>query len=318
MKTANYLLGVLFVLCLTGVVQGQVPQLINYQGRVAVGLTNFNGSGQFKFALVNTNGSATYWSNDGTSIAGAQPTSGVTLTVNQGLYSLLLGDTTLTNMTAVPASVFTNSDVRLRVWFNDGTHGFQLLAPDQRIAAVGYAMVASNVANGAITSAQIATGAVGSNQIANGAVGSNQLASSLTLSGTVQAQTLSASGNLALPNTTSASGGVLTLNGAPFLQAYGTNNMFIGTGAGNFTLSGNDNTAVGSSALFSDTTGNWNTANGYLALTTNTTGYLNTATGYLALTANTTGNWNTATGAQALNLNTTGSYSQVNTIHLGA
>ena len=31
----------------------QVPQLINYQGRIAVAGTNFDGSGQFKFALVN-------------------------------------------------------------------------------------------------------------------------------------------------------------------------------------------------------------------------------------------------------------------------
>ncbi len=30
----------------------QVPQLINYQGRVAVGAANFSGSGAFKFALV--------------------------------------------------------------------------------------------------------------------------------------------------------------------------------------------------------------------------------------------------------------------------
>ena len=37
---------------------------------------------------------------------------------------------------AIP-NLFTNCDVRLRVWFNDGTNGFQLLTPDQRIAAVG-------------------------------------------------------------------------------------------------------------------------------------------------------------------------------------
>ena len=30
----------------------QVPQLINYQGRVAAGGVNFDGTGQFKFALV--------------------------------------------------------------------------------------------------------------------------------------------------------------------------------------------------------------------------------------------------------------------------
>ena len=51
--------------------RAQIPQLINYQGRVAVGGANFNGSGQFKFALVNTGGTVTYWSNDGSSVAAA-------------------------------------------------------------------------------------------------------------------------------------------------------------------------------------------------------------------------------------------------------
>ena len=81
---------------------------------------------------------------------------------------MLLGDATLPNMTIVPAAVFTNPDVRLRVWFNDGTNGSQLLTPDQRIAAVGYAMIAGNVADGAITSAKIAGGAVGGAQLADG------------------------------------------------------------------------------------------------------------------------------------------------------
>ncbi|MEI7954320.1 MAG: hypothetical protein WCJ66_04040, partial [Verrucomicrobiota bacterium] len=54
-------------------------------------------------------GSTTYWSNDGSSTAGSQPTNAVTLTVTKGLYSVLLGDTTVTNMTAVPNSVFNNS-----------------------------------------------------------------------------------------------------------------------------------------------------------------------------------------------------------------
>ena len=38
---------------------------------------------------------STYWSNDGTSSAGSQPTAAVTLTVAGGLYSVLLGDTSL-------------------------------------------------------------------------------------------------------------------------------------------------------------------------------------------------------------------------------
>ena len=130
----------------------QVPQLINYQGRVAVGAVNFNGNGQFKFALVSEAGTSTYWSNDGTSTAGSEPAAAVTLTVIKGLYSVLLGDTSLTNMTTVPASVFANTHVLLRVWFNDGVNGSQLLTPDQRLAAVGHAMVAGTLQSGAIIS----------------------------------------------------------------------------------------------------------------------------------------------------------------------
>ena len=56
------------ILCAIGA-EAQVPELINYQGRVTVGTTNFNSppNGQFRFALVNTNGTTSYWSNDGTS-----------------------------------------------------------------------------------------------------------------------------------------------------------------------------------------------------------------------------------------------------------
>ena len=119
-----------------------VPQVLNHQGRIAVNGVNFEGNGQFKFALVNNDGTASYWSNDTTSVAGSPPTAAVTLAVSKGLYAVLLGDTTLPNMTAVPTSVFDNADVRLRVWFNDGTNGFQLMTPDQRLAAAAYALVA--------------------------------------------------------------------------------------------------------------------------------------------------------------------------------
>lgn len=119
-----------------------VPRLLNHQGRVAVQGINFDGAGQFKFALVNAAATTTYWSNDGSSTAGSQPVTAVALPVTQGLYAALLGDATLANMTAVPATVFENEAVHLRVWFSDGSHGFQHLAPDRRIAAVGYALVA--------------------------------------------------------------------------------------------------------------------------------------------------------------------------------
>jgi len=127
--------------------RAEVPSLLNYQGRIAVGTpaVNFDGPGLFKFALVNGDGSSVYWSNaPDTTPADGVPDAAVTLTVTKGLYSVLLGDTTPgANMAAIPNSVFSNPDVRLRLWFDDGTaNGSQLLTPDQRIAAVGYALMA--------------------------------------------------------------------------------------------------------------------------------------------------------------------------------
>ncbi len=134
----------------------QVPQIINYQGKLTVSGTPFTGTGQFKFALVNGDGTTSFWSHDGTSTAGSEPTAALSLPVVNGLYVVPLGDTTLTGMAAVPPAVFENADVRLRVWFNDGTNGTAVLTPDQRITSVGYAMMADTVPDGAITSAKLA------------------------------------------------------------------------------------------------------------------------------------------------------------------
>lgn len=132
----------------------------------------------------------TWWSNDGTSLNGAGPTHAVSLPVDHGLYSVALGDTALNNMTAVPASVFTEpaplppipgyipgpKEVRLRVWFDDGTHGFQQLSPDQKINSVGFAYLAGAVPDGAITSARLADASVTASKLANGVVSTAKLA----------------------------------------------------------------------------------------------------------------------------------------------
>ena len=58
----KFLLPTLAWFCLlTATWQAQVPQLINYQGRVAVAGVPFNGSGAFKFGLVNATGTKTFW-----------------------------------------------------------------------------------------------------------------------------------------------------------------------------------------------------------------------------------------------------------------
>ena len=271
----------------------QVPQLLNYQGRIAVNGTNFTGTGQFKFALVDgglnaahtaagaatisggfltivtvTDGGAGYasapgvsatggggfgavltaqisggivtnvivnspgsgytsqpgivfaapgsnvvirtlWSNNGTSTNGSQPTASVGLPVTKGLYSVLLGDTTLANMAALPATVFTNGAVLLRVWFNDGVSGFQQLSPDQRLAAVGYAIMAGTVPDGSITTSKIAPGAVGTAQLAPGVGGllSTQIPSTTNIQTTANSFYI-------LTNGSSASGLTLPANPA--------------------------------------------------------------------------------------------------------
>ena len=136
--------------------QAQVPTMISYQGRVLMNNNNFNGTGQFKFALVQGAGPTLLWKNDA-SPGNTEPLAFVSLSVANGLVMTVLGDTALANMSALPGSVFTNPDVRLRVWFNGGS-GFQQLTPDQRIVSVGYALTAGSVPDGSITTAKLAPG----------------------------------------------------------------------------------------------------------------------------------------------------------------
>jgi hypothetical protein len=118
-----------------------------------------------------------------------------------------------------------------------------------------------------------------------------------------------ASGNLALPATSGALSGMLTLDGVAFLHGYGAaSNTFLGGQAGGSLAitTGTNNTGVGYSALYATTAGGGNTAVGASSLAANTMGGLNTAVGYSALSANTTGSSNTAIGTSSLMVNTTG------------
>lgn len=152
------------------------PSQLSFQGQVAVDGKNFTGNGYFKFALLNSPGVVSLWSNDGSSVGGSEPKGPVTLPVMDGLYAVALGDTTLTNMRAIPFTVFTNRNVHLRVWFDDGKNGFQLLTPDQPVLSVGYAMMAQNVPDGSITMDKLAYGAIDADKILDGSITANELA----------------------------------------------------------------------------------------------------------------------------------------------
>ncbi len=280
-----------------GSLSAQVPGIMNYQGRVAVNGTNFTGTGQFKFALVDggtnssrqavatafiagdlvlsnkvTDGGAGYMTPPAVSYSGgggsgatahaligggavtsvvrdlsgsgyvsvpavvialppvnmayqtfwSNGASTVSVSVTKGLYGVLLGDVTVANMAqAIPASVFTNSDVRLRVWF-DGGSGLQQLVPDQRLAAAPYALVVP------------ASGIVG--KLDDGVLSSNVvlLSGSPSFTGTVTAARFSGNGK-DLTNVTSL--GVAVVSNAN-LSAQTLSNTF-------WNLSGNAGTTAG-------------------------------------------------------------------------
>ncbi len=104
---------------------------------------------------------ATYWSNDGTSVNGSEPAAAVSVNVTNGLFTVVLGDTTLPNMTAISAALFSQPGLQLRIWFNDGTHGFAVLNPVQNITPTPYAIQALNAAT-----ATTATTATSANSVA--------------------------------------------------------------------------------------------------------------------------------------------------------
>jgi hypothetical protein len=126
--------------------QGGAPSVVAYQGEVRVEGNPYNGTGYFKFAVVNADGDTSYWSNDGTSADGGEPAAAVPLVVSDGLFSVLLGNAQAGMTQPLTAGVFDEPDRSLRVWFGTSEGGsFEVLAPDTRMAAVPYALQAERV-----------------------------------------------------------------------------------------------------------------------------------------------------------------------------
>lgn len=119
-----------------------VPGTIAHQGVIAVQGARFTGVGGFRFALCDPANNAYHWTNDGsTAVHPDPPAAAVPLTAVHGVYNVLLGDTSLVNMTAIPGTLFAvHDDLVLRVWFDDNAgHGVHRLTPDLALATAPYA-----------------------------------------------------------------------------------------------------------------------------------------------------------------------------------
>lgn len=149
--------------------------------------------------------------------------------------------------------------------------------------------------------------------------------------------------SVSMPTTTAFVGQII-INSVRVLHTYGSENTFVGSGAGNFTLTGIDNVTLGNGALAALTSGSDNVAIGRLSAnhldagvdnvaigagslynatgassniaigrnaligTTTNAAIANTAVGYSAMSGNVTGTNNCAYGYNALNSITTGTY----------
>ena len=110
------------------------------------------------------------WSNDGT--AGGEPTTAVEVEVEKGLFTVVLGQ----DMTALNPSIFDHPGLYLRQWFSDDDQSsFVQWSEDIHLTSVPYAMIAAQVAGGAITGDQIADAAIGSSALAPDSVNSGHI-----------------------------------------------------------------------------------------------------------------------------------------------
>jgi len=167
----------------------------------------------------------------------------------------------------------------------------------------------------AIATADIATalttpGAIGGTTASTGAfttlTSSNTTDSTTTATGAIQtlgglgvAKSIFAGGIINIPATTSTAGQI-TQAGTRLVHTYGTQNLFLGSSSGNFTLTGAANVGVGRSTLIALTNGARNLAIGDGTMYQLTSGADNCGFGASALNAMISGSWNIGLGSLAL------------------
>lgn len=117
-----------------------------------------------------------------------------------------------------------------------------------------------------------------------------------TFTGAVEALSLKSDSFVDIPATTSNTVGVITQASTPLVHTFGTNNLFIGSGAGVFAAGGSSNICVGAGGLASLTTGQGNTGVGFGAAKAVTTGASNLLAGVNAGVNITTGSSNILVG----------------------
>ncbi len=139
-----------------------------------------------------------------------------------------------------------------------------------------------------------------------------QSGNNLGIGTTTPGSSLDVAGNINVGST-----GTYRMGQRNVLSTAGTDNLFLGVGAGADNASGYDNMFSGSGSGYSNTIGNYNTFSGYQAGYFNTTGSGNTFNGTGAGLDNTTGEQNSFFGSFAGGLNTSGCCNTFNGANAG-
>lgn len=116
-----------------------VPTFVSYQGQIWEDEVPYEGTGYFKFAIINS-ALDPVWSNDGI----YEPVTSVPLIVNNGLFNVNLGDTKFSGMTEIlEPKVFEDPGTFLIVWFSPDNVNWTEM-PEQAIASVPFALKAQD------------------------------------------------------------------------------------------------------------------------------------------------------------------------------
>ncbi len=231
------------------------------------------------------------------------------LTAGSG-FTVTAGTITLTPLNA--AGMVVNSAAGVISTAATTQHALQVGSAGGQLSSLGIGATGTVLAGNTGADPSFATisslSVTSVNGTANQIVSSNSGAGSTTLSipsvfiapGSIEGTTSIKADTVFNTPTSSSTVGQYQINGTSVLHTFGTNNVFVGSGAGNFTTSGTGNSVLGEGSLAAATSGYNNTIAGMNGAGGLTTGFDNIFLGVGTAALFTTGSNNIGLGTQVL------------------
>ena len=118
-----------FALLITSFVFFAHAATLPHQGRILISGSAYEGTGLFRFALVDQSGSIV-WNHEG---GVGEPQNSLYIPVEK-VSTNAVWEIFIDGMAELPDTIFTlDNPLKLRIWFDDGTNGLQRLGQDQNL-----------------------------------------------------------------------------------------------------------------------------------------------------------------------------------------